>query len=79
MSRWQRPSVAFCESNACVEVSWSKRCDSAHCVEVGEGASDGLVRVRASWDESAVTAFTAVEWSVFLRAVKAGEYDHMID
>lgn len=51
-------------------------CESAHCVEVFHVGAH--VFVRASGEPREVT-LTQVEFGAFLGAVKAGEYDHMID
>lgn len=51
-------------------------CESAHCVEgklVG-----GFVFLRASGEPREVQ-LTQVEFGAFLSAVKAGEYDHMVE
>lgn len=60
---WQRPSRKFCES--------------AHCVEAK--AADGHVFIRASVMAPDVVTLTGAEFAAFVGAVKAGEYDHMID
>lgn len=49
---------------------------SRHCVEAK--SVRGLVFVRASGEPREVI-LTQVEFGAFLSAVKAGEYDHMID
>lgn len=51
-------------------------CESAHCVEVAKRGH--LVFVRASEEPREIT-LTQAEFGSFLSAVKAGEYDHMID
>lgn len=51
-------------------------CESAHCVEAVQ--IGGHVFVRASGEPREIT-LTQVEFGAFVSAVKAGEYDHMID
>jgi Domain of unknown function (DUF397) len=76
---WQQPSAQFGDTNACVQVAWQRpgRCESAHCVEVG--AEDGAVLMRASGAPDVVVSYTLAEFWAFVSAVKAGEYDGMID
>lgn len=54
----------------------SSFCDMGGCVEVGQ-APDGAVVVRDSKDAERrmALAFTAEEWSAFVKGVKAGEFD----
>jgi hypothetical protein len=63
MSNWQKPSKKYCDSAACVEVA-------THVA--------GYVQIRASWSPAQVAEFTPEEFSVFLRAVKGGEYDSYV-
>jgi len=51
-------------------------CESAHCVEAVRIGPQ--VFVRASCEPREIT-LTQVEFGAFLSAVKAGEYDHMVD
>lgn len=54
----------------------SRFCESAHCVEAVR--IGGHVFVRASGEQREVT-LTQAEFGSFISAVKAGEYDHMVD
>lgn len=51
-------------------------CESAHCVEAVR--IGGHVFVRASGEPREIM-LTQAEFGSFVSAVKAGEYDHMID
>jgi hypothetical protein len=57
-------------------VTWRKstRCESSMCVEVA--SIDGQAAMRDSTDPDVHLVFDASQWSAFLTAVKAGEFDH---
>lgn len=79
---WQKPSAKFCDggacmevcdSAACVEVSWQTPCESAWCLETATGGAGVLL--RASGAPETMVELTREEFSAFVQAVKAGEYD----
>lgn len=70
---WQRPSKKFCEAGACAEVAWKSPCESAHCLETADTGPDVLL--RASGEPGTIVSLTREEFSAFVSAVKAGEYD----
>ena len=51
-------------------------CESAHCVEVAHIGAQVFVRASG---EARQVVLTEAEFGSFVGAVKAGEYDHMID
>lgn len=59
-----------------IEFKTSSFCNFGDCVEVGH-SPDGSVTVRDTKDAARSTAltFTSDEWTVFVRGVKAGEFD----
>jgi len=65
--KWMR--ARGCESNGCVEAT---RCESSACAEVA--FIDGHIHVRSSLRPD-VVVFDAQEWDVFIRGVKAGDFD----
>lgn len=80
--KWQKPSARFCndaacaeicESGACAEVAWKTPCESAHCLETNHAGTGVLL--RASGAPDTVVTLTREEFSAFVGAVKAGEYD----
>lgn len=73
---WQRPSEKFCDSGACAELTWQTPCESGHCLETARGGLGVLLRA-SGWPEQ-VVELTNEEFSAFVKAVKAGEYDGYI-
>lgn len=73
---WQKPSKQFCDTAACAEVTWKSPCESAHCLETAHGGAGILL--RASGAPETMVELTNEEFSVFVQAVKAGEYDGYI-
>lgn len=57
---------------------WKKpgRCESAHCVEVNDAGS--FVLLRSSESPLLMAELTKAEFSVFVQAVKDGEYDEYV-
>lgn len=75
---WQR--ARDCSSDGCLEVAWSKSSLSVNginCVEAGEGAC-GMIHVRDSHTPGVVIDCPPEDFSLFLKAVKGGEFDHLI-
>jgi hypothetical protein len=74
----QTRKSSFCTKHACccVEVvSDSFKADLPGGHEVASAAPQGGVMVRNSENPEHVVPFTADEWRVFLKGVKAGEFD----
>lgn len=68
---------SFCESNACVEVSWrtsSRRQIENGCVQPAQVDEVMLVRDSKNPDGPVLT-FTRDEWDAFVAGVRAGEFD----
>ena len=53
---------------------WLKGCESGHCVEVGLSPTGGRVMISAT-HTGKVVSVSAEEWTVFVDAVKRGEFD----
>jgi hypothetical protein len=54
----------------------ARACANTECVEVA--ALAGEVAVRSSRSPDVVVSFTQAEWRVFLRGVKAGDFDEVL-
>jgi hypothetical protein len=61
------------------QVVWRRprACANSECVEVA--ALAGEVAVRSSRSPDVVLAFTHAEWGEFLRGVKAGDFDDIVE
>lgn len=70
---WQKPSAKFCNDSGCVEMTWQTPCESAHCLETATAGAGVLL--RASGAPETMVELTREEFSAFVQAVKAGEYD----
>lgn len=59
------------------EPVWRKAscCAGGECVEVSE--QEDAVVLRNSKDPGAVLRCTGMEWRIFLRGIKAGEFDDL--
>jgi hypothetical protein len=71
---WQRSTA--CSGGSCVEMAWVKSsvCASGTCVEVAE--ADGTVLMRDSkHPEQPPLAFSRAEFSAFIDAIEADEFD----
>lgn len=62
MTSWQKPSEKFCDGGACVEVA----------------DTGSFVLVRSNQTPIYMAELTREEFSAFVNAVKAGEYDSYI-
>ena len=51
----------------------SSECANGECVEIAR--PPGRVLLRSSQDPHGVLEFTALEWSVFVSALRRGEFD----
>ena len=51
----------------------SSECANGECVEIAR--PPGRVLLRSSQDPHGVVEFTATEWSVFVSALRRGEFD----
>jgi hypothetical protein len=61
-----------------VEMSWQRpgKCESGHCVETAHGGAGVLL--RATGAPETMVELTPGEFSAFIQAVKAGEYDDYV-
>jgi hypothetical protein len=59
------------------EAAWRKssECGNGECVEVA--VSNDSVLIRNSQQPDKVVTFTAVEWTVFARGMRLGEFDDL--
>jgi hypothetical protein len=76
-TKWIKAQRSYA-GGACVEVAWTHAaaCASGDCVQVAP--CEGGVMVRDSKDPGGpVLSFTALEWTTFRDAVKAGEFDDL--
>jgi hypothetical protein len=53
---------------------WTKRCESAHCIEVALGDKEVGIRSASTLSGQEVWA-TQEEWDQFVADVKAGKFD----
>jgi hypothetical protein len=71
---------ASAQNGGCLEVGYQKAAASTNdgaCLEAGEGAC-GMIHVRDSNTPGLVVDCLPRDFSLFLKAVKLGEFDHLI-